>query len=263
MLRFQDRVALITGAASGIGRAVALALAAEGARIAAVDLQRDTLGNLAAELGNKPVAWAVADVTDLAATRAAVAELEQSLGPTDLLLASAGVGHQTDGLEFRANDFASIIQVNLLGVANSIDAVLPGMRQRGSGHLAALSSLASFHGLPRMAGYCASKAGVNALLDALRVELRPCGIAVTTLCPGWVRTPMTEKVPISESDKMEVGVAARRIVAALAARQRFVAFPAWQANRVRLLRWLPSAVGDWLTGRYFQRIRRRLDATPR
>jgi short-subunit dehydrogenase len=108
-----------------------------------------------------------------------------------------------------------------------------------------------------MGGYCASKAGLNALLDALRVELRPCGIAVTTLCPGWVRTPMTEKVPVPESDKMEVEDAARRIVAALAARKSFIAFPATQANRLRLLRFLPRRLADWLIARHLNRSERR------
>jgi NAD(P)-dependent dehydrogenase (short-subunit alcohol dehydrogenase family) len=249
-------VALITGAASGIGRAVALALAAEGARIAAVDIQGPGLEKLAADLDGKPVAWAVADVTNLSATRAAVADLEQRLGPTDLLLGCAGVGRETDAFAFRGEDFAAIVQVNLLGVANSIDAVLPGMLARRNGHVAAMSSLASYRGLPRMAGYCASKAGLNALLDALRVDLRPRGIIVTTLCPGWVRTPMTDNVPVRDSDKMKVEEAARRIVRALAARRSFAAFPAGQANRVRLLRLLPRGLGDWLASRLLRRLRR-------
>jgi NAD(P)-dependent dehydrogenase (short-subunit alcohol dehydrogenase family) len=240
-----------------MGRAVALALAAEGARIAAIDLQQPGLEQLAADLAGKPIAWVVADVTDLAATRAAVAQLEQELGPTDLLLASAGVGRETCAQDFRGEEFEAVVRVNLVGVANSIDAVLPGMCRRRCGHLAALSSLASYRGLPRLAGYCASKAGVNALLDALRVELQPCGIAVTTVCPGWVRTPMTATVPIPESDKMEVKEAARRIVAALAARRSFVAFPAGQANRLRLLRLLPRRLADWLAARHLNMMQRR------
>src|SRR5262249_54383520 len=161
------------------GRQLALTLAAEGARIAALDRQAEGLDALAAELKGKPLACAVADVTDLPGLRAAVARLEGELGPTDLLVANAGIGRETPALTFRAEDIAEQINVNLIGVANSIDAVLPGMRERRRGHLAALSSLASYRGLPLMAGYCASKAGVNALLDALRVELRPLGIAVT------------------------------------------------------------------------------------
>src|SRR5690242_18324943 len=116
MQSFNNRVALITGAASGIGRQLALSLAAEGARIAALDRQGDGLDRLAAELKGKSVACAVADVTDLAAMRAAVPQLEMQLGPIDLLIASAGIGMETPAEPFRAEDFTAQIQVNLIGV---------------------------------------------------------------------------------------------------------------------------------------------------
>src|SRR5262245_24284663 len=126
---FRDRVVLITGAASGIGKALALRLAAEGARIAALDRQGDALEALARELDGKPFARAVADVTDLAAVRAAVAQMEAQLGPTDLLIASAGIGKETAAAAFDAESINAHIQVNLIGVVNSIDSVLAGMRQ--------------------------------------------------------------------------------------------------------------------------------------
>src|SRR4051794_18619017 len=183
MSSFADRVVLITGAANGIGRALAELFAGEGARVGALDRDAGGLDALAAQMKSGAVTTAVADVTDLAALRGATARLEGQLGPTDLLIANAGIGMETSALAFRAEDIAAQVNINLIGVANSIDAVLPGMVRRRSGHLAAVSSLASYRGLPRMAGYCASKAGVNALLDALRVELRPAGVAVTTICP--------------------------------------------------------------------------------
>jgi NAD(P)-dependent dehydrogenase (short-subunit alcohol dehydrogenase family) len=255
-MAFQDRVVLITGAASGIGRQLALTLAAEGARVAALALQGPALEALATDLKGKPIATAVADVTDPAAVRDATARLEAQLGPTDLLIASAGVGRETSATDFRPEVMAEVINVNLLGVVNSIATVLPGMRERGRGHLAALSSLASYRGLPRMAGYCASKAGVNAVLDALRVELRPFGIATTTICPGWIRTPMTAPLDVPVSDMMDVAEAARRIVAALRARRAFVAFPAHNVRQVRLLRYLPRALADWMAYRHLLRTQK-------
>ena len=117
----------------------------------------------------------------------------------------------------------------------------------------ALSSLASYRGLPRMAGYCASKAGLNALLDALRVELRPLGIAVTTICPGWVRTPLTAPLDLNLPRMMEVGEAVHRILGAVRRRQSFLAFPTGSAWQVRLLRYLPGGVSDWMTYRYLLR----------
>jgi NAD(P)-dependent dehydrogenase (short-subunit alcohol dehydrogenase family) len=255
MTTLADRVVLITGAGSGIGRRIALDLAAEGARVAALDLRADLLEALAAELKGKPVATAAADVTDLAAVREAAARLEAQLGPTDVLIASAGLGRETSALTFKAEDVNEQLRVNLLGVVNSIDAVLPGMRQRRGGHLVALSSLASYRGLPFMAGYCASKAGVNALLDSLRVELRPLGIAVTTLCPGWIRTPMTAPLSLPGVSMMDVDVAVRRMLGAVRARRPFLAFPAGSAWQVRLLRYLPRPVSDWMVGRLLARVR--------
>src|SRR5262249_37007382 len=122
-------------------------------------------------------------------------------------------------------------------------------------HLAVLSSLASYHGIPLMAGYCASKAGVNALLDSLRVELEPLGIAVTTLCPGWIRTPMTAPIGLPPEYMMEVKEAVRRMVRALRARQAFLAFPAGGVWQVRLLRYLPRPLGDWLARQYLLRAK--------
>jgi NAD(P)-dependent dehydrogenase (short-subunit alcohol dehydrogenase family) len=241
---FRGRTALITGAASGIGRAVALALSEAGARVAALDLHGAALEKLGAEMSGRPFAWAAADVTDLAATRTAVADLEARLGPTDILLASAGIGRPTPADDFRAEDVADIVRVNLVGVANVIDAVLPGMRRRGAGHLAAVSSLASYRGIPRLGGYSASKAGLNALLESLRVELRPAGILVTTICPGWVRTPLTAQFPGPASVLMPVEKAARHIVAGLASRKPFVAFPRGLSLFLWLLRLLPPGLSD-------------------
>ncbi len=253
---FANQVVLITGAGSGIGRELALRLAEQGAAIAALDLRADALDSLAAELkqAGKRCATAVADVTDSAAVAAAVAALEATLGPTDLLIASAGIGRATPATDFNAEEFAAHIRINLIGVANSIAAVLPGMRERRRGHLVVMSSLASYRGLPLMSAYCASKTGVNALFDALRVELRPFNIACTTICPGWIRTPMTAALPFSPPHLTEVKDAVRLIIAAIRTRRTFLAFPrplVWQA---RLLRYLPHRFADWLAGRTLARV---------
>jgi NAD(P)-dependent dehydrogenase (short-subunit alcohol dehydrogenase family) len=254
MSSLTHQVALVTGAGGGLGRHLALTLAGSGVAVAAIDLTTTSLAALASELPGKLMAWAVADVTDRTALNEAVAKLQDRLGPIDLLIANAGIGIETSAEEFRAEDIEAQVRVNLIGVANSIEAVLPDMIQRHRGHLVAISSLASYRGLPRMAGYCASKAGVNGLMDALRVELKPLGITVTTICPGWIRTPLTENIGVPKPYLLEPGDAAQRIVAAIRRGRPFYAFPRPALRRVRLLRWLPCGPSDWLITRLLRSL---------
>jgi NAD(P)-dependent dehydrogenase (short-subunit alcohol dehydrogenase family) len=254
MQTFANRVVLITGAGSGLGRQLALTLAEEGASLAVLDLKPEPLTALATALHGKRIAWAVADVTDRAVLTEAVAKLQERLGSIDVLIANAGIGLETTAVNFRAEDIEAQIRVNLIGVANSIGAVLPGMLARRQGHLVGISSLASYHGLPRMAGYCASKAGVNALLEAVRVELKPYAIAVTTICPGWIRTPLTDHFDEPKPALVEVDDAARRIVHAIRQRRVFYAFPSPTVWQVRLLRWLPARASDWFVRQALRRL---------
>lgn len=251
---FADQVVLITGAGSGLGKQLALLLAEEGAAIAAVDLAEQPLHLLEKQLQGKRIAWAVADVTDRATLQPAVARLAEELGPISLLIANAGIGRETASLDFHGEDVEAQVRVNLIGVANSIETVLPGMLSRKRGHIVAISSLASYRGLPKMAGYCASKAGVNALLEGLRIELRPYHITVTTICPGWMRTPLTENLDVPKPQMMEVEDAARRIVEAIRQRRDFFAFPASIVRRLRLARWLPCSISDWMIARALRRV---------
>ncbi len=254
---FRNRVVLITGAGSGIGRELARQLSALGATIAAIDRAPEGLQSLRDQLPGQACATAIADVTDRAGLRQAVGQLEAQLGPTDVLIANAGIGRETSALTFDAEEFNAQIRVNLEGVVNSVEAVLDGMLQRRSGQLVAISSLASYRGLPLMGGYCASKAGVNALFDALRVELKPLGIVCTTICPGWIRTPLTESVKaVTLKNMMRVEDAVRRIVGAIRSRKSFVAFPPGDAWQVQLLRYLPRSLADWLVERYLLKLKR-------
>jgi NAD(P)-dependent dehydrogenase (short-subunit alcohol dehydrogenase family) len=246
MTSFVNRIVLVTGAGGGLGRQLALLLAAEGASVAAIDLKPEPLASLAAELPGKPFAWAVADVTDRMALAKAVTQVSSQLGTVDLLIANAGIGIENSALAFRAEDFEAQVRVNLIGVANSVEAVLPGMIARRRGHLVAISSLASYRGLPKMLGYCASKSGLNALLEGLRVELKPLGIAVTTICPGWIRTPLTASVAVPASEMLELPDAAERILTAIRQGRPFYAFPRVTAWRARLLHWLPCGLSDWM-----------------
>lgn len=237
-----------------MGRQLVLNLAAQGAAIAAIDWHGEPLPKLAGDLVGKRLAFSVVDVTDPSGLRCAVADLQEKVGPCDIAIACAGIGIETSAANFRAEDFERVVRVNLVGVANTVAAVLPGMLARGHGQLVAISSLASFRGLPRMAAYCAAKSGVNALMESLRVELQPRGIAVTTICPGWIRTPMTANLDLAMPDVMEVESASRLILDAIQRRRAFYAFPRASARHVRLLRWLPPGLSDWLIRRMLVRM---------
>jgi NAD(P)-dependent dehydrogenase (short-subunit alcohol dehydrogenase family) len=244
MQSFANRVVLITGAGSGIGLGLARRFCSLGARVAALDLASEPLMTLAKECPG--VVWAVADVTNRLALNQAIAELAGKVGAADIFIASAGIGSQTKALEWDAAQFEAIIQVNLIGVANSIAAVMPGMIQRRRGHLVALSSLASFRGVPGLAGYCASKAGVNALMDSLRCELREVGVAVTTVCPGWIRTPMTAQLDGSSIPLLSLDHAVSKILSGIQKRKAFVAFPPGTTWQLRLLNHVPRWIADRL-----------------
>jgi NAD(P)-dependent dehydrogenase (short-subunit alcohol dehydrogenase family) len=249
---FSNRVVWITGAGSGIGRRLAQRLADEGATIAATDLASEPLESLAADLAGKRVAWAIVDVTDSDASARAVEELQCQLGPMDVLIACAGIGRETSAFDFRAEQFAAHIQVNLIGVSNSIAAVLPGMLARKQGHIVALSSLASYRGLPRLIGYSASKAGVNALMEGLRLELYGTGVHFTTICPGYVRTPMTATLE-NPPYLMELDDAVERMMKAIRRQEVHCAFPAQTVWPLRLLRVLPARLSDWLANRSYRK----------
>jgi short-subunit dehydrogenase len=126
-----------------------------------------------------------------------------------------------------------------------VAAVLPGMLQRRRGHVVAISSLAALQGLPRQMGYCASKAGLNALMECLRLDVKDHGIMVTTICPGWTRTPLTEG-KYAERELMSVDETTEEILYAVAKRKAFHAFPWYLVWELRLISLLPTRLRDWL-----------------
>jgi short-subunit dehydrogenase len=246
-MAFANQVAVVTGASSGIGWSLARALAAEGCKLGLVARRREALERLAAEIGQAggTAVAAPADVGDRRQTVDAIHGVAERLGPVDLLVANAGVGAPTLLEPFNVGDVEKMVRVNTLGVVYAIEAVLPDMLQRGRGHLAAVSSLGAYKGLPGESGYCASKAAVNTFMEGLRIQLRGKGVAVTTICPGFVRTPMTEVNDFPMPWVLEADEAARRIVRALRRRVKVYNFPWKTALLMKLTGWLP----DWVMAR--------------
>jgi short-subunit dehydrogenase len=251
-MSFANKVAVITGASSGIGWELAKLLAAQQCKVGLIARRHDQLALLAGEIAKAggQCAFAAADVADRSATLTAIHDVAAQLGPVDLLIANAGVGAPSVVEPFNSADQEKMVRVNYLGVIYSIEAVLPDMLKRGRGHLAAVSSLAALKGLPGESAYCSSKAAVNTYMEGLRIQLRKRGIWVTTICPGFVKTPMTAVFEFKMPWLLEADDAARRIVKALARRKKVFSFP-WQMNLLmRVTRWLPDWLVDRAMGRY-------------
>jgi short-subunit dehydrogenase len=250
-MKLDGEVAIVTGASSGLGAEVARQLARAGLKVGLTARRRVELDQIASSIRDEggTAAIATADATDPQATRSAFAELADRLGPVDLLVANAGVALATPAASFSADRFDQMLRVNLSSVGHAIEAVLPSMIQRGRGQIVGISSLAGYRGLPGSAGYSATKAGLSALLEGLRPELRRMGIVVTTVHPGYVRTPMTAGPSRFRPLIMDVEPAVRIILRGVAARRSRVDFPWRMAAIVRLVRLLPDAAYDRLATR--------------
>ena len=242
---WKDKVVFVTGASSGIGRALAVELGKRGARLGLLARREEELLKTAeaVERADGRALAVAADVRDAEAVRAAVERVRGLWGRVDVLIANAGMATVRGATELRADEAGDLITVNVIGVVNSVAAVLPDMIRRKSGHLVAISSLAAYRGLPKSAAYSASKAAVSTFFESLRVDLRRSGIDVTVIHPGFIRTPLTaqrKKLPFL----LEVDDAACRIIRAVERRARTYAFP-WQlAAVVRVIKHLPGRLYD-------------------
>lgn len=237
-------VTLVTGASTGIGAALARELARRGHAVGLVARRGELLAALAEEIraAGGRAAWATADVTVRAEVDAAVRAIEAELGPIDVLVANAGVGLPAPARKVPLDDWITMFDLNVYGVIYSVAAVLPAMVARRGGHLAVVSSVAGFRGLPGFAAYSASKAAVTTFFEGLRGELRGVGIAVTAIHPGFVETPLTAKNRFEMPFLMPADRAARIIADGLERRRAEITFP-WQ---MKILMNLVRVMPNWL-----------------
>jgi short-subunit dehydrogenase len=247
-MTLRGKVAVVTGAASGIGRALCQELARQGACLGLLDRNAEGLTSLETELRAQgtPCRQVVADVGDRPAVHSALSTLVAALGPVDLLITCAGITGATLVDDLAVAQTEAILRVNFLGVVYSLEAVLPDMLARQRGHIVALASLAGCRGLPFSAGYSASKAALMTYLEGLRPSLRRRGIAVTTVLPGFVRTPLMRNAPVQPPmAMMEPETAAWHILRAIRRRSRVYAFPWSTSLLLKVLGWLPPWLYDW------------------
>jgi short-subunit dehydrogenase len=243
MERHGRPVTVVTGASSGIGRSLALRLAASGDAVAVLARRKPLLDELVRDIettGGRAMALAC-DVTDRANVLDSIGEVERTLGPVDRLIANAGGGERTYVDSFSAAQIERAFALNVGGAATCIEAVLPGMLARGAGHLVATSSLAALRGLPNAAAYGAAKAALSNLMESLRIELRPRGIDVTVIQPGFVRLPRHKK---PRPFQIDLEAATRLMHRAIVERRAAYAFPFALVLLGALGRNMPAALYD-------------------
>lgn len=188
------RVAIVTGGAQGIGRAVAERLAASGAKVAIWDLDGKLANEAAAAIGPAASGLSI-DVTDAKAVNAAAAELEQRHGSVDILVTSAGIaGPNLKTWEYPLDEWAKIMRLNVDGTLHCCQAVIPGMLKRNYGRLVLVASIAGKEGNPNASAYSASKAAVIALTKSLGKELAQQDIAVNCITPAAARTRIFDQM---------------------------------------------------------------------
>lgn len=254
----------ITGASSGIGQALAARYAQSGWRLALVARRTEELHTWAASqgLGADRVRVYGADVAQPDRINEAAQQCLQAQGLPDVVVASAGISvgmdtEQRSDLDVMRDTFA----VNNTGLAATFHPFLAPMRQRGSGTLVGIASVAAIRGLPGHGAYCASKAGVVAYCESLRGECRGQGVRVVTILPGYIATPLTARNPYSMPFLMSAPDFAQRAQQAITAGRSYAVIP-WQMGLVaKLMRLLPNALFDRLAAGRGRKPRRETDHT--
>ncbi|MCB5185770.1 SDR family oxidoreductase [Methylobacillus gramineus] len=244
----------ITGASSGIGQALARHYLKQGAIVGLVARRRELLESIMAETPTGQCLIYSVDVRDAEAMHSAAADFYHQVGVPHIVIANAGVSrgtlteHREDIAAFRA-----VFEINVFGMVNTFQPFIFFMDQARQqepgyhGQLVGIASVAGIRGLPGAGAYSASKSAAITYLESLRTEMQHHHIGVTTIAPGYIRTPMTDVNDYSMPFLMDVNLAAEKFAVAIAKRQRFVIIP-WQMGWVaRILRIIPRWLWDRLT----------------
>jgi short-subunit dehydrogenase len=243
------RHALVTGASSGIGRGIALALGRRGAHVTVAARRRERLEELVREIvaaGGSGEALEL-DVADGDATYKAVSSAD-ARRPLDYVVANAGIGGITPGKKLDWPRVKAILETNLVGAAATIAGAVPGMLARGDGRIVAVASVAGFRGLPRFGAYSASKAGMITLCESLRIDLHGTGVSVTTVCPGYVQTDLLTPGK-SHPFVVSVDDAVATILRAADARDAVCTFPTPIVAGMRAAQLLPRPLYEFVATR--------------
>lgn len=251
-MNWQNKTIFLTGASSGIGEGLAVAMAEKGAKVALVARREEELTRIAEQITAKNgVARVFAvDVTDAEGLANAAQAFRDEFGHIDIMISNAGIGgNDQKTREYDPASVKKLIDINLLGAVNSIHAVIKPMQERKSGHLVAISSLAGFRGLPKSAAYSASKGAMTNFFESVRLDQAANGIGVTIIQPGFIKTPLTSGRSNKMPFLMDLEDAIPHFLAAIERKKPFAAFP-WQlATIVRLGKYMPAWLYDRIAGK--------------
>jgi short-subunit dehydrogenase len=256
MIEARPEHVVITGASGGLGAAIARRYASAGATLGLIALRTGELDRIAADCPG-PCATHAADVRDSKAMRAAAANFSARHGVPDIVIANAGVsiGTLTEAPEDE-QAFRDVLDINVIGMVNTFQPYIAAMRNRGSGVLVGIASVAGYRGLPGSGAYSASKAAAISYLESLRVELRGTGVTVITICPGYIVTAMTSHNPYRMPFIMTSETAAEKIATLIACRKTYAVIPWQMAIVARLMHVLPRWIFDPLAAKSGRKPRR-------
>ena len=239
----------ITGASSGIGASLARHYASPESAIGLAARRRELLEGLAGSLPGRTAIYPL-DVTDTAALQKAADDYIARFGLPDVVIANAGISVGTSGDDIADSaKLQRVLTVNVVGMAASLSAFSPALKKAGRGTLVGISSVAGFRGLPGSGAYSASKAAATTWLESLRVELSGSGVAVVTICPGFIDTPMTQVNRYHMPFLLSPEEAAARFARAIESKRRLAVIPWQMAIAGTLLRALPAWAYDRLMAR--------------
>jgi short-subunit dehydrogenase len=246
-LHLSNKNILITGASSGIGYQLTKDLAKEGANLVLLARRKNILDNLAEELKqfNRKIITAYCDVTSKESVKEAFGFVKEEFGDIDIAILNSGVSHRLSIEEYNSTFIDEVFSVNMFGIINCLDEIVPVFIEKKEGYIVGVTSLAETRGFPLSAAYCSSKAGASIFLESIRIELKKYNVKVINVKPGFVKTPMTDKNEFWMPFLMNVESASKIILKGIKKEKKIVQFPLPTVLGAKLLRLLPNSLFDY------------------